>query len=167
MKGSRRAARNYLNTLLIYPDRPFRNEPIIYPGTDRIIAQPAALPENRMYGKESLLLNIVRQELAEGRRCFLYRVYTYTRDITARLKDILTRHGIRTEILRSRVKPELREDWLRENDEARTFKWSSATRFSCKQDWTCWTSPPSSFTRPDIRSLPCVRLSPFMAHRPG
>ncbi len=44
----------------------------------------------------------------------MYCVYTNTRDVTSRLKDILTRNGIRSEILRSQVKPELREDWLRE-----------------------------------------------------
>jgi hypothetical protein len=44
----------------------------------------------------------------------VYCVYTNTRDITARLKDILTRNGIRAEILRSQVKPELREEWLRD-----------------------------------------------------
>jgi len=59
----------------------------------------------------------VHQELAQGRRCFVYCVYTNTRDITARLKDILTRNGIRAEILRSNVKPELREEWLREKVE--------------------------------------------------
>jgi hypothetical protein len=114
VKGSRKLLGTYLNSLLCYPDRPFHNEPIIYPGTDRVIAQPAALPEDRMYGKEQHLLNIVRKELAEGRRCFVYCVYTNTRDITARLKDIMTRNGIRSEILRSQVKPELREEWLRE-----------------------------------------------------
>ena len=117
VKGSRKLLGTYLNSLLCYPDRPFQNEPIIYPGTDRIIAQPAALPENRIYGKEQHLLNIVRQELSQGRRCFVYCVYTNTRDITARLKDILTRNGIRAEILRSQVKPELREEWLREKVE--------------------------------------------------
>jgi len=117
VKGSRKLLGTYLNSLLCYPDRPFQNEPIIYPGTDRIIAQPAALPESRIYGKEHHLLNIVHQELAQGRRCFVYCVYTNTRDITARLKDILTRNGIRAEILRSNVKPELREEWLREKVE--------------------------------------------------
>jgi len=117
VKGSRKLLGTYLNSLLCYPDRPFHNGPIMYPGTDRIIAQPAALPEDRMYGKESHLLDIVRLELAEGRRCFVYCVYTNTRDITVRLKDILTRNGTRAEILRSQVKPELREDWLREKVE--------------------------------------------------
>jgi hypothetical protein len=117
VKGSRKLLGTYLNSLLCYPDRPFRNEPIIYLGTDRIIAQPAALPEDRIYGKESHLLNIVRQEIAQGRRCFVYCVYTNTRDITVRLKDILTANGIRAEILRSYVKPELREEWLREKVE--------------------------------------------------
>lgn len=114
VKGSRKLLGTYLNSLLCYPDRPFGNEPIIYPGTDRIIAQPADLPEHRMYGKENHLLDIVCQELAQSRRCFVYCVYTNTRDITSRLKDILARNGIRSEILRSQVKPELREDWLRE-----------------------------------------------------
>jgi hypothetical protein len=63
------------------------------------------------------LLNILRHELSQGRRCFVYCVYTNTRDVTARLKDILTRNGVRTEILRSKVKPELREEWLREKVE--------------------------------------------------
>jgi hypothetical protein len=117
VKGSRKLLGTYLNSLLCYPDRPFHNEPIIYPGTDRVIAQPAALPEGRMYGKEQRLLNIVRKEHSLGRRCFVYCVYTNTRDITARLKDILTTHGVQAEILRSQVKPELREEWLREKVE--------------------------------------------------
>jgi hypothetical protein len=114
MKGSRKLLGTYLNTLLCYPDRPFQNAPIVYPGTDRIIARPARLPEDRIYGKERHLLDLVRQELSEGRRCFVYCVYTNTRDITARLQHILTTNGIRAEILRSQVKPELREEWLRE-----------------------------------------------------
>ena len=117
VRGSRKLLGTYLNSLLCYPDRPFQNEPIIYPGTDRIIAQPTALPQDRIYGKEHHLLDIVRHELSEGRRCFVYCVYTNTRDITARLNDILTRNGIRAEILRSHVKPELREEWLREKVE--------------------------------------------------
>jgi hypothetical protein len=117
VKGSRKLLGTYLNTLLCYPDRPFHNEPVLYPGTDRIIAQPVSLPENRMYGKENHLLDIVRQELAQGRRCFVYCVYTNTRDITGRLKDFVARNGIRAEILRSQVKPEVREDWLREKVE--------------------------------------------------
>lgn len=114
VKGSRKLLGTYLTSLLSYPDRPFRNDPIIYPGTDRIIAEPAYLSENRMYRKERQLLDIVHQELSQGRRCFVYCVYTNTRDITSRLKGILTRDGIRAEILRSQVKPELREEWLRE-----------------------------------------------------
>jgi SNF2 family DNA or RNA helicase len=114
VKGSRKLLGTYLNTVLCYPDRPFRNEPIIYPGTDRIIAQPAYLSETRMYRKERQLLDIVHQELSQNRRCFVYCLYTNTRDITARLKEILTRNGVRAEILRSQVKPELREEWLRD-----------------------------------------------------
>jgi hypothetical protein len=117
VKGSRKLLGTYLNTLLCYPDRPFHNEPIVYPGTDKVIALPAALSENRIYGKEQRLLDIVTDELAQGRRCFVYCVYTNTKDVTARLKGILTGAGIRADILRCQVKPELRELWLREKVE--------------------------------------------------
>jgi hypothetical protein len=112
--GSRKLLGTYLSTLLSYPDRPFQNEPIVYPGTDQVIALPIALSEKRIYGKERRLLDIVGDELSQGRRCFVYCVYTNRKDVTCRLKDILTGHGIRAEILRSQVKPELREEWLRE-----------------------------------------------------
>lgn len=112
VKGSRRLLRTYRNSVLCFPDRPFHNAPIMYPGTDGIIAQPASLPEGRVYGKESQLLDIVRHELPEGRCCFVYCVDTNTRDITASLRDILTTHGNGAEIPRSQVKPELREEWL-------------------------------------------------------
>jgi len=117
VRGSRKLLGTYLNSLLCYPDRPFQNDPIICPRTDRVIAQPPVLPESRTYGKEQQLLDIVHHELSEGRRCFVYCVYTNTRDITARLRDILARNGIRAEILRSQVKPELREVWLSEKVE--------------------------------------------------
>lgn len=113
-RGSRRLLGTYLNTLLGYPDRPFGNAPVVYPGTDRVISIPPALAQDRLYTKESELASIVQGELAQGRRCFVYCVYTNTRDVTARLQTILARSGIDAEILRSSVKPEQREEWLRE-----------------------------------------------------
>ncbi|MFC1834319.1 helicase-related protein [Thermodesulfobacteriota bacterium] len=55
---------------------------------------------------------MVKQELSQGRRSVVYCTYTATKDVTTRLQEILTREGIRAEILRSSVKPEQREEWL-------------------------------------------------------
>jgi hypothetical protein len=51
VKGSRKLLGTYLNSLLCYPDRPFQNEPIIYP-EPWIIAVP--LPQDLM-GRHHLL----------------------------------------------------------------------------------------------------------------
>ncbi|MFC1836677.1 helicase-related protein [Thermodesulfobacteriota bacterium] len=55
---------------------------------------------------------MVKKELSQGRRSFVYCTYTSTKDVTSRLREILTRESIRAEILRSSVKPEQREEWL-------------------------------------------------------
>jgi len=114
VKGSRRLLGTYLNSLLSYPDRPFGNKAVVDPGNGDIITEPAELPQDRVYAKEKELLRIVQQEVSQGRRCFVYCVYTATKDVTRRLQEILARERVRAEILRSSVKPEQREDWLRQ-----------------------------------------------------
>jgi hypothetical protein len=53
----------------------------------------------------------VKAELARGRRCQLYAVYTQKRDVTRRLERIVTNAGIRVAILTAEVPPESREGW--------------------------------------------------------
>jgi hypothetical protein len=107
-----------LNTLLLYPDHPFglgtlygkrRNK-------DRhwetfVIARPRDLPEDRLYSKERRLIEIVKAELAEGRLCHVFAVYTKTHDVPARISEVLSRAGIRTAILRASVPTTQREAW--------------------------------------------------------
>jgi hypothetical protein len=112
--GSRRLLGTYLNTLLCYPDRPFHNEPVIDPANGNVIAEPAHLPSDRIYSKENQLLDIIHGEISQGRRCFVYCTFTNTKDVTGRLKEIVARQGLCVEILRSSVKPEQREGWLRQ-----------------------------------------------------
>ncbi len=113
-QGSRRLLGAYLNTLLCYPDRPFGNEPVVDPANGNVIAEPADLPTDRLYSKETELLRIVHGEISQGRRCFVYCTFTNTKDVTGRLREILVSHGLSAEILRSTVKPEHREEWLRQ-----------------------------------------------------
>lgn len=112
--GSRRLLGTYLNTLLCYPDRPFNNGPVVDPANGNVIAEPALLSSDHIYPKERELLKIIRAEISGGRRCFVYCTYTNTKDVTGRLKEILSRDRINAEILRSSVKPEQREEWLRQ-----------------------------------------------------
>lgn len=66
-----------LNALLLYPDRPFRLGTLVGYDFDSetqrresfVIAEPEDLDESIVYAKERLLVEEVKQELAEGRRC--------------------------------------------------------------------------------------------------
>jgi SNF2 family DNA or RNA helicase len=120
MQGSKRLLGAYLNSLLCYPDKPFDNPPITDPRTrdlpienQEIIAIPTELSRAKTYSKEEQLAEIAKTEAKSGRKCFVFATYTGTKDITPRLKDILEREGLRAEILRSKVKPELREEWVK------------------------------------------------------
>jgi len=108
-----------LNALLLYPDRPFHLGDLVGweydPETQRrekfLIAKPPDLNENHIYAKERRLVEEVKSELARGRRCQIYAVYTQKRDVTRRLETILTNEGIRVAVLTADVPPETRVGW--------------------------------------------------------
>lgn len=112
-KGSKALLGTYVNTLLSYPDRPFDNEPIVCLDQKRIIV-PAKLPKDKVYNKERKLVELVKESVSGGRKAFTYAVYTGTKDVTARLQELLSDEGIDAEILRASVEPEKREEWLRQ-----------------------------------------------------
>jgi superfamily II DNA or RNA helicase len=110
-----------LNSLLLYPDHPFDigeiygTKPIL--GTKRktafLITRTKDLPKDRLYAKEQRLLEGIKQELALGRRCQVYAVYTQKHDVTARLEQVLTQAGIRVAVLKSKIPTDKREAWYR------------------------------------------------------
>jgi hypothetical protein len=108
-----------LNALLLYPDRPFRLGSLYGweydPETQRrerfLIAETLDLDERLVYAKERRVLEEVKAELARGRRCQIYAVYTQKRDVTRRLERILSNDGIRVAVLTTEVPPESREGW--------------------------------------------------------
>jgi len=117
-RKNRSVVSKMLNSLLLYPDHPFgigtiwgkrRNK-------DRqwekfVIAVAEDLSEDRIYSKERKLIEMVRAELAEGRLCHVFAVYTKKHDVTARISKVLERAGIRTAVLRSTVPTVQREAW--------------------------------------------------------
>jgi hypothetical protein len=108
-----------LNALMLYPDRPFDLGTLygysVDPETGErerfVITDPPDLDQRFVYAKERRLVEEVKGELAQGRRCQIFAVYTQKRDVTQRLKEILSREGIHVEILTTAVPPEAREAW--------------------------------------------------------
>ena len=107
-----------LNCLLAWPDCCFRPEAVRHPHTRAILAQtPALFAELEAAPKESALIDLCRENRAEGRRVLVYSTYSGTRDTTARLKALLDQAGFRSAVLRATVEAEKREDWLFEQVE--------------------------------------------------
>ncbi|MBY0502688.1 MAG: hypothetical protein K2X03_02180 [Bryobacteraceae bacterium] len=108
-----------LNALMLYPDRPFGLGTLYGYAADPetgererfVISDPADLSEEIAYAKERRLVDEVKAELKQGRRVQIFAVYTQKRDVTQRLKQILSREGIRVEVLTTAVPPEAREAW--------------------------------------------------------
>ena len=111
--GSKRLLATYLQTLLAYPDGCTRGETVFDPRTGDVIVQVPPLSEEKLYPKEKALIDLVAAERLEGRRVLVYVTHTGTRDITGRMDDILTRHGIRVAVMKAdAVAPNRREKWV-------------------------------------------------------
>ena len=108
-----------LNALLVYPDHPFGIGTLYGVRFDAearrkvkfVIAEPRDLAEDCQYSKERELVARVKKELAEGRRCQIFAVYTRKHDVNARLEKILKEAGIHTAVLRANVDTAKREAW--------------------------------------------------------
>jgi superfamily II DNA or RNA helicase len=118
-RGNRSVLSTMLNTLLLYPDHPYGLGTLYGKEFDQelkrnvsfIIAETRDLPEDQLHSKERKLIEEIKKELAEGRRCQVFAVYTQKHDVTARLQRILGNEGIRTAVLRASVDTSKREAW--------------------------------------------------------
>jgi hypothetical protein len=118
-RGNSSVVSTGLNALMLYGDRPFGLGTLYGYATNPetgererfVISEPADLDQEFVYAKERRLVDEVKTELRQGRRVQIFAVYTQKRDVTQRLKDILSREGIRVEVLTTAVPPEAREAW--------------------------------------------------------
>jgi superfamily II DNA or RNA helicase len=117
-RGNRSVLSIMLNALLLYPDHPYGLGKLYGSEIDEdgrrqrfLIADPENLPEQLVYSKERRLVEEIKLELAEGRRCQVFAVYTQKRDVTARLERILRQEGISCAIMRSNIDTSKREAW--------------------------------------------------------
>ena len=118
LKSDRKAANKllsaYLNLLTVYPDQPYDQPDILDPLSEGKVV--LVHPENTadfdtILPKEEKALEIVREKIAAGERVLIYTSWTRT-DSQQKLMGLLTREGIRTEILTPQIPPEKREAWV-------------------------------------------------------
>jgi hypothetical protein len=118
-RGNRSVMSTMLNSLLLYPDHPYQLgelwgfdiNPVTRAREEFLIARTRDLDPEILQAKERKLVELVKEELHEDRRCQLFAVYTGKHDVTARLASILAREGIRAAVLTARTPPEKREAW--------------------------------------------------------
>lgn len=117
-RGNRSVLSTMLNTLLLYPDHPYGLGTLQGWEADEdgrrsrfVIAKTEDLPQQLAYAKERRLVEEVKKELAQGRKCQIFAVYTQKRDVTSRLERILKDEGISCAIMRSNVETSKRESW--------------------------------------------------------
>jgi hypothetical protein len=118
-RGNKSLMSVMLNTLLLYPDHPYGMGPIFGKTYDPkeghmvpfFVTEPADLPETDTYAKEQRLIEDIREELRQGRRCQVYATFTGKHDVTGRLERVLQQEGFRVTVLRSSVPTDKREAW--------------------------------------------------------
>jgi len=114
-RGNKSLLGAYLQSLLSYPDQPFREEVVINKETGEVVARAPALPEDVIYPKEQRLIELVKAELAQGRKVLLYVTHTESRDITGRIEGLLKKASVSACVLKSHtVSPEQREGWIQD-----------------------------------------------------
>ena len=118
-RGNKSLMSVLLNALLLYPDHPYGFDDIwaraLDPATKKFykffVARPTELAQKAVYAKEAALIEDIREELRQGRRCQVYATYTGEKDVNARLEHVLSAAGFRVAVLRSSVPTQKREEW--------------------------------------------------------
>ncbi len=118
-RGNHSVISTALNALLSYPDRPYglgdligtEYDPELHRRVPFLIAKTQDLAQDLHYAKERKLIECIKADLARGRKCQIYAVYTAKRDVTSRLERVLSQEGIRVSVLTSQVPPDQREAW--------------------------------------------------------
>ena len=102
-----------LNALLRWPETCFRAESVRHPRTGEVLASaPQQYTDSELTPKEQRLIDLCKAEKANGRRVLVYTSYTGKQDTAHRLKTLLSAAGLKTDVLRSSVSTEQREDWI-------------------------------------------------------
>jgi hypothetical protein len=118
-RGNRSLMSLMLHRLLLYPDHPFgvgeiwgkRFDPQEGRLVPFLVTTAPDLPEESIFPKERRLVEDIREELRQGRRCQVYATFTGEYDVAGRLERILIQAGFRVAVLRPSVPTLRRELW--------------------------------------------------------
>jgi hypothetical protein len=110
VRGDKSLLAGYLYALLFWPDSPRRAKMVVCPRTDKVVASVPGLPEDFTGPKEEAILDLCRQEKAQGRKVLLLCQQTDTLDIQPEWKAMLEASGLKATILRA--PPNKREQWV-------------------------------------------------------
>jgi len=103
-----------LEAFMTWPDVPYGRKDVGYniEGNYILCYKMADLDRSVIYPKEKELIEYIKQEKAQRRKCWVFAVRDDTRD---RLEEILISHGLKVASLKAKVAPATRIDWLRKN----------------------------------------------------
>jgi hypothetical protein len=118
-RGNRSLMSLMLHRLMLYPDHPFRIGEIwgkrFDPQEGRLVpflvTTAPDLPEDEIYSKERKLVEDIREELRQRRRCQVFATFTGEHDVPERLERVLRQAGFRVAVLRASVPALKREQW--------------------------------------------------------
>ena len=119
-RGDHRLLGKMVQSLLAYPDGCRREEVVVLEIKDSrgnviktdIIATAPALDYD-LLPKEKRLLEIIRTEISNGRKCAVFVEHTGTRDLIPVLTDRMRKTGINPLVMYGhQIPPEKREEWL-------------------------------------------------------
>ena len=121
-RGNSSVMSTMLNTLLAWPDHPYgfgtlygsEFDPETKCRESFVIAETVDLDPSQAYAKERELIEEVKAQLARGRKCQVFAVYTNKHDVIERLEGLFRNEGIRAATLRASVPTHKREAWYRE-----------------------------------------------------
>ncbi len=102
-----------LTVLLAWSDTCFREEEVVHPRSKQLLVYaPAIFEEDELSPKEEKLIELCKENKAQGRKVLVYTVYTGKRDTASRLKKVLEGQQFKVAVLRSNVSTDCREDWI-------------------------------------------------------
>lgn len=122
-RGYHQLLSGMLHALLAYPDYPYDWKPIGYvdkrmrpEGRFVLVTTPPTLDSVSLWPKERRLLEILTQEKAQGRQCWVFCVYTSSHPVLERLEKIVQDAGFVVKVLdANKISTRNRSAWINRN----------------------------------------------------
>lgn len=112
--GSKKIMGRMVESMTSYADCPHIEIEIRNPDTDELVIRPETL-HKRVRNKEQATIELVKEKIANGEKVLIYYSWVNKTDIASTLIELLQAEGIDARELTSKVKVEVREEWIERN----------------------------------------------------